>query len=155
MYDVVFFSSSLLIVLMSSQLFVGTPSVVSTVAAELNLPNPDIFIGSFSQNQPFLNYVYQLLEHHDSKPQQDYTIASKTLFTSLITLITSNISPQSGSLTSAMINGFQRRNSIVEGASRRLEAAVSAIDSPVLALLEGATENSSYMSDLFVTLGTT
>lgn len=153
MYDVLFFSASLTVTLMSSQLFVGTPSVVAAVANELNLPNPDIFNGTFSQNQPFLNYVYLLLERSDTKASKESDLTSKRLLSALLTHVMSTTTPRSSSITHAIIDGCQRRQGIISSASRRLDAVVSALDGPIPAD-EGYSGSSVWaMNEIFTTLG--
>jgi hypothetical protein len=125
---VCFFSADLLITLMSSQLFVGTPSVVSNIASELSLPNPEIFTGAFYTNQPFLNYIYQLLAEPQGK-NATHPLNRKKLLTSLLTQTASGATPAGDSIVSAMAAGLGAQADKVDSAAGRLQAAVRALES--------------------------
>ena len=157
MYDVLYFSSNLLVTLMSTQLYVGSPTLLSTVADELKLPNPDTYNGPFSHNQPFLNYIYQLFDESEATASAgNNTLSAKLFLSSLLIHITSKPSMNSSSLSAAMIGKYHHRESSVSAAATRLEAVVTALsaDGDLSAnSADGEGEPAWALNEIFTTLG--
>lgn len=157
MYDVLYFSSNLLLTLMSTQLFVGSPTLLSTVADELKLSNPDTYNGPFSHNQPFLNYIYQLLDESEAAGSGSgtNTLQAKRFLSSLLTHITSKPTMGSSSLVTTMIGRYHGREHTVSAAAARLEAVVTALsaDGDLSMSPDGEGGPAWALNEIFSTLG--
>lgn len=112
---------------MSSQLFVGTPSVVSKIADELHLRDADIYNGRFSHNQPFLSFIFYLLNGPEGRVK-DKNIKRKPLLLSLLGQLTAMTPPPAGSITARITSSLEQRESVIKAAAHRLQTAVRALD---------------------------
>lgn len=150
MYDICFFSCDLLVTLMSSQLFVGTPSVVNVIAEDLSLPNPDIYVGPFSQNQFFLNYLFNLIETVDTTAQ----FVPKRFFQALLAHIMNEMEPPAGSIVAGLVTSYKHHVALVASFSQRLKAAVRSLEAPIGAAGSSPEESRNWaINEFFSAVG--